>query len=194
MPRNALLQLLTDFTPSRLLMALDQPAPVSGCARLQIAWCKTVFLALHCSTVCLTRVILHDMQDSQGFDAKVRSRVSEYEASVATQLCNLKQQHEAQMTDLLLRCETERPSRPQHSAEILNGRKIEEALVKQVSAGKATQGGLLAAGADAHLMCSLPSQPAAQLAQQVILARHHLHIMMLVQLQPTPQPVLVNLC
>lgn len=36
------------------------------------------------------------------------------------------------MTDLLIRCETERPSRPQHSAEILNGRKIEEVLVKQV--------------------------------------------------------------
>jgi hypothetical protein len=79
--------------------------------------------------------------------------VSEYETSVATQLCNLKQQHEAQMTDLLLRCETERPSRPQHSAEILNGRKIEEALVKQVSAETATQGGLLAACAVAHLMC-----------------------------------------
>lgn len=76
------------------------------------------------------------MQDSQGFDASWRSRGSEYEASVATQLCNLKQQHEAHMTDLLLRCETERPSRPQHSAEILNGRKIEEALVKQVSRGR----------------------------------------------------------
>jgi hypothetical protein len=71
-------------------------------------------------------------QESQDFDARWRSRVSEFEASVATQLCNLKQQHEGQLTDLLVRCETERPSRPQHSAEILNGRKIEEALVKQV--------------------------------------------------------------
>lgn len=58
--------------------------------------------------------------------------MSEFEASVATQMCNLKQQHEGQLTELLVRCETERPSRPQHSAEILNGRKIEEALVKQV--------------------------------------------------------------
>lgn len=72
------------------------------------------------------------MQESQDFDARWRSRVSEFEASVATQLCNLKQQHEKQLTELLVRCETERPNRPQHSAEILNGRKIEEALVKQV--------------------------------------------------------------
>lgn len=60
--------------------------------------------------------------------------MSEYEASVATQLCNLKQQHEGQLTELLVRCESERPSRPQHSAQILNGRKIEELLVKQVRA------------------------------------------------------------
>lgn len=72
------------------------------------------------------------MQEGLGFDASWRSRVSEYEASVATQLCSLKQQHEAQLTELMVRCEGERPSRPQHSAEILNGRKIEEALVKQV--------------------------------------------------------------
>jgi hypothetical protein len=76
-----------------------------------------------------------NLQDSQGFDVKWRDRVSEYEASVATQLCNLKQQHEAQTTDLLIRCEQGRPSRPQHSADILNGRKIEEVLVKQVGLG-----------------------------------------------------------
>lgn len=81
---------------------------------------------------CLVLCCTYTPQDSQGFDAKWRSRVSEYEASVATQLCNLKQQHEVQLTDLLVRCENERPSRPQHSAEILNGRKIEEVLVKQV--------------------------------------------------------------
>lgn len=72
------------------------------------------------------------LQESQAFDSKWRSRVSEYEASVATQLCALKQQHEAQITELLVRCEGERPQRPQHSSGILNGRKIEEALVKQV--------------------------------------------------------------
>jgi hypothetical protein len=85
---------------------------------------------------------LGNSQDSQGFDVKWRNRVSEYEASVATQLCNLKQQHEAQMTDLLIQCETERPSRPQHSADILNGRKIEEALVKQVGPGLCKTQGL----------------------------------------------------
>lgn len=58
--------------------------------------------------------------------------MTDYEASVATQLCSLKQQHETQMTEMLMRCEAGRPSRPQHSAEILNGWKIEEALVKQV--------------------------------------------------------------
>lgn len=72
------------------------------------------------------------MQESERFDAVWHSKVTEYEASVATQLCSLKQQHEVQVTELLVRCEAERPSRPQHSAEILNSRKIEEALVKQV--------------------------------------------------------------
>jgi hypothetical protein len=94
-------------------------------------------MACQCPTVCIEYFSIIDaahvhVQESQEFDARWRSRVSEFEASVATQLCNLKQQHEGQLTELLVRCETERPSRPQHSAEILNGRKIEEALVKQV--------------------------------------------------------------
>lgn len=55
---------------------------------------------------------MHMLQESLDFDAAWRSRVSEYEASVATQLCNLKQQHEAQLTELLVRCESDRPSRP----------------------------------------------------------------------------------
>lgn len=70
-------------------------------------------------------------QESLNFDASWRAKVTDYEAAVATQLCSLKQQHETQMTEMLMRCEAGRPSRPQHSAEILNGRKIEEALVKQ---------------------------------------------------------------
>lgn len=91
------------------------------------------------------------MQESQGFDTHWRSRVSEYEASVATQLCSLKQQHESQLTDLLVRCETERLHRPQHSAEILNGRKIEEALVKQVH--------------EAQFMCGTPVCRQSQVQQ-----------------------------
>lgn len=72
------------------------------------------------------------VQESLACDTRWRSRVAEFEASIASQLTALKQQHELQLTELLVRCEAQRPSRPQHSAEILNGRKIEETLVKQV--------------------------------------------------------------
>jgi hypothetical protein len=73
-------------------------------------------------------------QESADFDAAWRGMVAQHEAAVAAQLAALKQQHELQLTDLLVACEHQRPSRPQHSCEILNSRKIEEALVKQVGA------------------------------------------------------------
>lgn len=89
------------------------------------------------------------MQESLNFDASWRAKVTDYEAAVATQLCSLKQQHETQMTEMLMRCEAGRPSRPQHSAEILNGRKIEEALVKQVCGATIT----VERGSSARAMC-----------------------------------------
>jgi hypothetical protein len=58
--------------------------------------------------------------------------VGEFEAAVVGQLTACQQAHQVQQTDLLLRSELQRPNRPQHSSAILNSRKIEEALVKQV--------------------------------------------------------------
>lgn len=72
------------------------------------------------------------LQETQAFDNEWRERVAAYEAAVAAQLTTLKATHEAQTAQFLLDCEIRRPSQPQHSAEYLNSRKIEEVLVKQV--------------------------------------------------------------
>lgn len=77
------------------------------------------------------------MQETAAFDAEWRGKVSAYEAGVAAQLTALKAAHAAQMADFLLQCEVSRPAKPQHSADYLNNRKIEERLVKQVRAGRA---------------------------------------------------------
>lgn len=70
-------------------------------------------------------------RDSAAADDAARASAAEYEAAVACQLAALTQRHEAQLTELLLRCEAARPSRPHHSSSILNSRRIEEALIKQ---------------------------------------------------------------
>jgi hypothetical protein len=72
------------------------------------------------------------LQETQVFDQQWRERVAAYEAGVAGQLATLRAGHEAQLADFLLQCEVRRPAQPQHSAEYLNSRKIEEVLVKQV--------------------------------------------------------------
>lgn len=76
--------------------------------------------------------MLFYLQETAAFDADWRSKVTAYEAGVAAQLTALKAAHEAQMADVLLQCEVNRPVKPHHSAEYLNNRKVEERLVKQV--------------------------------------------------------------
>lgn len=73
------------------------------------------------------------MQETTAFDAEWHGKVANYEAGVAAQLTALRAAHEAQMADFLLQSEVIRPAKPQHSAQYLNNRKIEEMLVKQVN-------------------------------------------------------------
>ncbi|WIA37309.1 hypothetical protein OEZ86_014245 [Tetradesmus obliquus] len=71
-------------------------------------------------------------QETQLFDQQWRERVAAYEAGVAGQLATLRAAHEAQLADFLLQAEVRRPGQPQHSADYLNSRKVEEVLVKQL--------------------------------------------------------------
>jgi hypothetical protein len=77
------------------------------------------------------------LQETQQFDQQWRERNAAYEAGVAGQLATLRAAHEAQLADFLLQCEVRRPAQPQHSAEYLSSRKIEEVLVKQVRGASA---------------------------------------------------------
>eukprot|EP00775_Hariotina_reticulata_P013422 gene13422-13550_t len=70
-------------------------------------------------------------QETLLFDQHWQDQVTAYEADIAHQLIALKGQQQEQLALLATAWETQRPSKPQHSAQYLNHRKIEEALVKQ---------------------------------------------------------------
>ncbi|KAF6250675.1 hypothetical protein COO60DRAFT_760242 [Scenedesmus sp. NREL 46B-D3] len=97
-------------------------------------------------------------QETQLFDQQWRQRVAAYEAAVAGQLATLRAGHEAQLAEFLLQSEVRRPAQPQHSAEYLNSRKVEEVLVKQGQYRKAHE---LKVAADAMYLEELASTQAA---------------------------------
>lgn len=97
-------------------------------------------------------------QETQLFDQQWRERVAAYEAGVAGQLATLRAAHEAQLADFLLQAEVRRPGQPQHSADYLNSRKVEEVLVKQGQYRKAHE---LKVAADAMYHEELASTQAA---------------------------------
>jgi len=71
-------------------------------------------------------------QETMLFDRQWQDQVAAFEASIARQMIELKEQQQEQVALLAAAWESQRPSKPQHSAQYLNHRKIEETLVKQV--------------------------------------------------------------